>query len=302
MEGGTLTALLTELEGSIKSVARDAGPAVIGLGRGWGVGSGVVISHGRVLTNAHNTRGKEIAVSFLDGRVETARVIAADPDLDVAVIEVETGDVEPIGLPSEPVAAELGDVVLALANPGGRGLRATLGFVSATARSFRGPGGRRITGVIEHSAPLPRGSSGGPLLDKSGRLVGLNSMRLDGGLILAIPADERLHERVQTLARGEQVDRPRLGIAIATPAAARRLRRAVGLADRQGALVRAVEQGSPADRAGLERGDLIVQAGGLELDGVDALYEALDGAGTAGELELAVVRGTDERNVSVRFG
>jgi serine protease Do len=126
-------------------------------------------------------------------------------------------------------------------------------------------------------------------------------MRLDGGLILAIPADQRLRERLQVFDSGEEFRRPRLGIAVATPAAARRLRRAVGLPDRHGALVRAVEEGSPADRAGLERGDLIVQAGGLELDGVDALYEALDSARTAGRLELAVVRGTDERSVSVSF-
>jgi S1-C subfamily serine protease len=82
---------------------------------------------------------------------------------------------------------------------------------------------------------------------------------------------------------------------------ARRLRRAVGLPERDGVLVRAVEDGSPAQRAGIERGDLIVAAAGRELSRVDALYEALDGARTAGRLELTVVRGTDERKIEVEF-
>jgi serine protease Do len=214
------------------------------------------------------------------------------------VIEVDTGDApavvwEPNGEPG------IGAPVVALANPGGRGLRATLGFVSAGGRSFRGPRGRRIAGAIEHTAPLPRGSSGGPLVDAEGRLLGLNALRLDGGLILAVPATAAVKERVLRLARGETSESPRLGVAVAPPRAARRMRRAVGLPEREGLLVRAVEDDSPAARAGLERGDLIAAAGGTDLQDVDALYEVLDAAG--GTLELTVVRGTDERTVEVRF-
>jgi S1-C subfamily serine protease len=148
---------------------------------------------------------------------------------------------------------------------------------------------------------LPRGSSGGPLLDSAGRLLGINSVRVDGGLILAIPADQNLRDRVESLARGEAPKRVRLGVAIAPPRVARRLRRAVGLPERDGLLVRAVEEGSPADKAGLERGDLIVAAGDREIDRVDALYEALDTARESGTLELTIVRGTDERSVPVTF-
>ena len=93
------------------------------------------------------------------------RLPASDSDLDIAVIEVDTGDIEPVQWRSEADAPAIGRAVLALGNPGGRGLRVTPGFVSSTARSFRGPRGRRITGAIEHTAPLPRGSSGGPLVD-----------------------------------------------------------------------------------------------------------------------------------------
>jgi S1-C subfamily serine protease len=138
-------------------------------------------------------------------------------------------------------------------------------------------------------------------VDGDGRLVGINSVRVDGGLILAIPADSTLHERVDALARGETPKRVRLGVAIAPPRVARKLRRAVGLPERDGVLVRAVDDGSAADRAGIERGDLIVAASGREIDRVDRLYEALDAARGEGALELTIVRGTDERTITVSF-
>jgi serine protease Do len=295
--------LLEELETAVQEVAERVGPAVIGLGRGWGVGSGIVVGPGRVLTNAHNLRHDESTVTFADGRRVTGRVAASDPDLDIAVIDVDTAEIEPVEWADAEAdgdrAPAIGRAVLALANPGGRGLRVTPGFISSTARSFRGPRGRRFAGAIEHTAPLPRGSSGGPLVDSDGRLIGINSVRIDGGLILAIPADATLRERVESLGRGEAPKRFRLGVAIAPPRVARKLRRAVGLPERDGALVRSVEEGSPADRAGIERGDLIVAAAGREIDRVEVLYEALDAARADGSLELTIVRGTDERTVPV---
>ncbi len=296
--------LLEELEGSVQAAAERTGPAVVGLGRGWGVGSGVVIAPGRVLTNAHNLRHDETTVTFHDGRRAAGRVAGSDSDLDIAVIDVDTAEIEPVSWAQDDAEAgqpAIGRAVLALANPGGRGLRVTPGFVSSSARSFRGPRGRRIGGAIEHTAPLPRGSSGGPLIDTAGQLLGINSVRVDGGLILAIPAAGALRERVEALGRGEAPQRVRLGVAIAPPRVARRLRRAVGLPERDGVLVRAVEEGSPAAQAGIERGDLIVAAGGREIERVDVLYEALDGARAEGRLELLIVRGSDERPVTVTF-
>ncbi len=273
------------------------GPAVVGLGRGWGRGSGVVTAAGTVLTNAHVLRGEEVAVTFADGRTEHGRVAGADPDLDLAAIAVETGDTAPVTWdPERAVATTIGTPVFALANPGGRGLRTTFGLVSATGRSFRGPRGRRIGGSIEHTAPLPRGSSGGPLVDAEGRLLGLNSIRVEGGLILALPADAAMRRRAEALAAGTGAERPRLGLALAPPRAARRMRAAVGLPERDGLLVRAVVEDSPAGRAGLERGDLLVGIDHQPLTSVDDLFDALE---TNASLTLTVVRGADERDVDV---
>jgi S1-C subfamily serine protease len=305
-------AVLEEVTQAVGSAAERVGPSVVGLGRGWGRGSGVVVAAGSVLTTAHNLRGEQVTVVFADGRRETGAVAGVDADGDVAVVSVETGDVEPVEW-GDPDGLGFGSVVFALANPGGRGLRATLGLVSSVGSRLRGARGRRIRGTIEHTAPLPRGSSGGPLVDASGRLLGLNAVRMDGGLIVAIPADAALRERVAGLARGEVPVRPRLGIAIAPAHVARRLRSAVGLPERDGLLVRWVEDGGAADRAGIEKGDLIVAVDGEPVARVDDLQARLEGsaAGSAASggaapsgaataaITLTVVRGSEEREVAV---
>jgi len=290
--------VLEALQQAVREAADKVGPAVVGLGRGWGRGSGVVYEPGHVLTCAHVLRGEEVAVTFRDGRTEHGRVTGADTDLDLAVVSVETGDAPAVAWEPEAVGAlDLGAAVLALADPGGRGLRTTFGLVSATGRTFRGPAGRRVGGSIEHTAPLPRGSSGGPLVDTSGRLLGLNAVRREGGLILAVPADEAVRARVDALARGEAARRPRLGVALAPPRHSRRMRAAVGLPDRDGLLVRGVIDGSPAARADLRRGDLLVSADGSALATADDLFDALDGAKDT--LTVGVVRGTEELETEI---
>lgn len=295
-----MTGFLDDLQATVTALAEQVGPAVVGLGRGWGRGSGVVVAEGRVLTNAHVLRGEEVAVTRADGEVALGRVAGADDALDIAVIAVDTGAAPVVAW--DPAALErlvAGQAVFALADPGGRGLRTSFGLVTATGRSFRGPRGRRIRGSIEHSAPLPRGSSGGPLVDVKGRLLGINSVRMEGGLLLALPADAALQAVAEALGRGESPARPRLGLALAPPRAARHMRAAVGLPEREGLLVRGVEPGSPAEQAGLQQGDLLVSAGGRALRGYDELFDALEGA--AGSIALGVVRGTEEREVSTHF-
>jgi serine protease Do len=291
-----VTKVLEALQQAVTNAADTVGPAVVGLGRGWGRGSGVIVGPGQVLTVAHVLRGDELAVTFSDGRVADGRVAGSDPDLDVAVIVVDTGELTPVAW--EPAdAPPAGSPVLALADPGGRGLRTTFGLVSATNRSFRGPRGRRIAGSIEHTAPLPRGSSGGPLVDTEGNLLGLNAVRRDGGFILALPADAALRRRVDELSRGDAVERPRLGVALAPPRVARRMRAAVGLPERDGLLVRGVVDDSPAARAALQRGDLLVRASGRSLGSMDDLFDALDAAGD--KLALGIVRGSEEHDLEV---
>jgi S1-C subfamily serine protease len=285
---------LDELEELISHTAETAGSSVVGLGHGWGRGTGVVIAPGRVLTCAHVLRDDEAPVIRLaDGSTHEASVRGADPVADLAVLDADTGDVAPLAFAEG--APSIGQTVLALGNPGGRGLRVTIGHISSVGQRVRGPRGRRGPAAIEHTAPLPRGSSGGPLLDRDGRVLALNAVRTEGGLILAVPADSSLVER---LSQGDAPQRAVLGVAVAPPRAARQLRGAVGLPDRDGLLVRAVKDGSPAAAAGVRRGDLIIRLGDAPTPGIDALHAALDTA-SAEPFELGVVRGVEELSLAV---
>ena len=290
--------IFDEIQASIARLAEDAGPSVAGIGQRWGIGSGIVLGEGRVLTNAHNVRGSQATVTFADGRTAEGTVTGHDLDGDLAVIEADTG--QAAALPWATAAPAIGTSVFALANPGGRGLRVTFGTVSGIDRTFRGPRGLRITGSLEHTAPLLPGSSGGPVLDAQGQVLGINTNRLGDGFYLAIPADETLRGRVDALARGESVRAPQLGIAITPGHVARRLRRAVGLPDTEGLLIRGVAEDSPAARSGLAPGDLIVAAAGQPVRTVDDLSGALQAAGET--IELNVLRGTDERSIQVALG
>jgi serine protease Do len=287
-------AVLDDLSAAIRAVHAAAAPSVVGVGRRIR-GSGVVIGPNRVLTNAHNLRGDEVTITFRDGRSATGSVRGVDPDGDLAVVDVETADATPLGWAEGD--ATVGDVVFGLAATGAGAARVTAGTVSAVEQAFRGPGGSRIGGSLEHTAPLAPGSSGGPLVDATGRLIGINTNRVGEGFYLARPADAALRERVDALGRGESVSRPRLGIAVAPSMVARRLRRSVGLTDRDGLLVRGVEEGSPADRAGIREGDLLIEAAGRPIPDPDALNQILVESGLP--IELRIVRGDEERTVSV---
>jgi serine protease Do len=291
--------VLEELENATVAVAERVGPAVVGIGAGWGLGSGVVVADGVVLTNAHNVSDPGVTLIFADGRTAEGQLSGHDIDGDIAVIAVDTSGVTPVEWASAP--ARLGASVFALANPGGRGLRVTLGSVSSVGRAFRGPRGRRVTGTVEHTAPMVKGSSGGPLVDASGRLVGLNTNRLGEGFYAALPADDDLRRRVDALSRGESPARPQLGVGLVPGRAARHIRRAAGLPDRDGVLIQEVADGSPAAHAGLRRGDLIVEAAASAVTSIDDLYQAVDGLGADQTLALKVVRGADELSISVTF-
>jgi serine protease Do len=289
--------VLTEVGTAARTVVESVGPAVVRIGRNGGRGNGLVIGPGRVVTNAHNLRGDQVTVTFADGRSVVGEVAGVDVDGDLAVVQVDTDETPAIEWATEP--AGVGDVVFALSRSARGGVRVSFGLVSAADRSFRGPRGRRIAGSVEHTAPLVRGSSGGPIVDADGRLLGINTNRLGDGFYLAIPASADLRTRLDGLASGETPTARRLGVGVAPAGVARRLRQSVGLPPRDGLLVRVVEPGGPADQAGIQPGDLLVAAGDRDLATADDLFAALDAAGDA--VVLKVVRGVDELEVRVQF-
>jgi S1-C subfamily serine protease len=287
-------ASLAEIGREIGTIAERVGPSVVGIGNRWRGGSGVVIGENRILTNAHNLQGDEVTVTFADGRTADATVAGVDGDGDLAVLEAPTEGATALGLGAD--APAVGTAVVALGNPNGHGPRVTFGFVSGTGRSFRGPRGRRVAGAVEHTAPLMPGSSGGPVVDLEGNLLGINTNRLGNGFYLAIATDASLRDRVGALGRGEEPKRRRLGVGLAPSHVASRLRRSVGLPERDGLLVREVEDDSAAAKAGIKEGDLIVSVGDKAIGSADDLFDALSGEGS---LQVGLVRGAEDLTVTV---
>jgi serine protease Do len=226
------------------------------------LGSGVIVSeNGYILTNNHVVDGAdEIKVVLPDGRTEyAANVIGRDPQTDVAVLKIEA-----TGLPAATLAdsdiLEVGDVVLAIGNPFGIGQTVTMGIVSATGRG--GFGIVRYEDFIQTDASINRGNSGGALLDAQGRLVGINTFIMSGtggnvGLGFAIPIN-MARNVMDLLVREGRVTRGYLGVEL-EPELTADLARALKLPDRNGALVTSVLDDTPAARANLRPGDVIVE-------------------------------------------
>lgn len=282
-----------------RRVADAVAPAVVRIGRHGGRGCGVVVADGLVATNAHNLRDRTTEVTFADGRVTQGRATGIDPDGDLTVLAVDTGGVAALVWAAEAPVEGL-TVYAVAAIPGGR--RITRGMVSSIDRSFRGPRGRLVTGAVEHTAPLAKGSSGSPIVDADGHLLGLTTLRLRDGFSLAQPTTADLRRRIDALARGDAPRRRTLGVGLAPTPVARRLRAAVGLPERDGALVRGVADDSPAALAGLATGDLITALGDAAIAGPPDLEAALADPDLATTVTVHVVRGSDELDLVVTFG
>jgi S1-C subfamily serine protease len=274
-----------------------AGPAVVAIGSR-GRGTGFVVAPGKVLTNAHNLRDRTTQVTFADGRSVQASVTGSDVDGDLVVLDVDTAEIEPLHWADEPLGA--GDIVLTV-TAGRHRRRVAWGQVTATEAGFTGPRGRPITGALEHAAPSAPGSSGAPVLDRDGRVVAINTHRLEYGLYLARTVDAALRNTVEAMAGGRTFEPAVLGVALAPPQVAARLRSAVGLAERDGLLVRDVAGDSPAARAGVKAGDLLVRAGDRDLRRPDDLFAVLGPLGEGAQLELSLVRGAEELTLTVTF-
>jgi serine protease Do len=284
--------MLDQLQETAERIAQDVWRSVVRIGDGERAGSGVLLSSGHIVTNAHNVRRGALAVHFSDGHREQLTVAGMDIDGDLAVLATASGPGNGLARAEDP--ARIGQPIFTIA-AAGSGPRVTFGLVSATDQPMRGPRGLRIAGSIEHTAPMAPGSSGSPLVDRGGQLLGLNTSRVGNGFYRALPADAAFQARVEMLAAGRSVERPRLGVTVAPPRAASRMRAAVGLPPRAGILVREVEDGSAAARAGIVAGDLIVAVDGQPVDDPDDLAAALE---PARELRIDVVRGERELAVS----
>jgi S1-C subfamily serine protease len=285
---------IDELSNLVRTARESAGQSVVSIGRD-GRGSGFVIAPQRVVTNAHNLRDRTTSVRFADGRTVQGTVTGSDVDGDLAVLDVDTGDAAPLSWAEQP--ASDGDVVVVV-TAGRQRLRATWGQVSGADRGFRGPRGRRIAGAIEHTAPSAAGSSGAPVLDRAGAVVGVNTHRIEHGFYLARAIDAELRQRIVAMSDGRTFERVQLGVALASPHVAARLRRSVGLPDREGLLVRGVVDGSPAAGAGIREGDLLVRAGDRDLATADDLFAVLADTTAGSALTITFVRGTDEQTVT----
>ena len=259
-----------------------------------GAGSGVVVTpDGYLLTNEHVVqRVSGARVSFVDGRTVAAVVVGRDPATDLAVLRAQAGS-----LPYAQLAGEgrlrAGQLVVAVGNPYGFESTVSAGVVSALGRSLRSRQGRLIEGIVQHTAALNPGNSGGPLLDAQGAVMGINTaiIPMAQGIGFAVPAATAQWVLTEILTQG-RVRRTWLGIAARDRPLDRRLVRALGLTAPRAVEILSREQDGPAADTDLRPGDLIVAVDGGQVDGIDALHRQLSRVPPGTELELSVVRRT----------
>ena len=296
---GLLDAYSATVVGAVDAV----GPAVVSIyvGNGeqtarerGGAGSGVVVTpDGYLLTNDHVVRSaNEARVTFVDGRSVPAVVTGRDPATDLAVLRAQAG-----ALPYAELAAGArlrpGQLVVAVGNPYGFESTVSAGVVSSVGRSLRSRLGRLIEGVVQHSAALNPGNSGGPLTDARGRVAGINTaiIAMAQGIGFAIPASTAQWVLSEILTHG-RVRRTWLGVAARDRPLDLRLVRALDLRVKRAVEVVSSDPGGPAAAADLRAGDLIVGVDDQSVDGIDALHRAMGPIAPGVQLRLAIVRRT----------
>jgi S1-C subfamily serine protease len=296
--------LLDAYSRAVIGVVEKVGPAVVCIesghgGREAGQGSGFLITpDGFALTNSHVVHGRSKVAAVTDqGDRLDATIIGDDPATDLAVVRVAARDLPHCEL-GDSDALRVGQLVIAVGNPLGFHSTVSTGVVSAVGRAMRGGDGRLIENIVQHTAPLNPGNSGGPLVDSRGQVVGINTaiIALAQGLGFAVPA-ATAHWVVGELLTHGQVRRRQLGIAARIVALPRPLVRELDLVATEGVEVMDVAATSPAARAGIERGDVIVSAAGRVVTGVDDIHRILAMSVNHQVLELGVIR--DERLVEI---
>ena len=302
-------ALLDAYSRAVIDVVERVGPTVVRLDvmtsgneRQGGTGSGVVVApDGLVLTNSHVVGGAaRVNVTTVDGRSLTARAVGDDPDTDLALVRVDA----PVTLPAATLGnsklLKRGQLVIAIGNPLGFESTVTTGVVSALGRSLRARSGRLIDDVIQTDAALNPGNSGGPLVSSRGEVVGINTAVIMGaqGICFAVAANTA-NFVLGELVRHGRVRRAYIGIAAQQFAVSRRRRHATGLAQESAVMIASVEPGSPAGRAGLAAGDIILALDGAAVTGADDLIRLLAGDKIGRTVEIEMLRNGDQRRVSV---
>ena len=239
---------------------------------GGGVGSGFIYREdGYIVTNNHVVGdARSIKVSLLDGKVMEARVVGTDPDNDLAVIKIDASGL-PVAELGSSAGLVVGELAIAMGSPQGFEQSVTSGIISGLHRNVSGS--VSLLDVIQTDAAINPGNSGGPLCNAAGQVIGINTAIYSqsggyDGIGFAIPIDT-VKPVVEELIKSGKVVHPWMGIsgATLTPEVAKRY----NLKAQSGALVREVYRGAPADKAGLQTGDIIVEIGGQAIDSMDSL-------------------------------
>ncbi len=295
--------LLDAYSRAVVDVAERVGPSVVRIdvagpnGRG-GHGSGVIVSpDGLVLTNAHVVGARPSAqVGTLDGRSLTARVLGADPDTDLALLRVEADARLPFAVLGDSHKLRRGQLAVALGNPLGFDATVPAGVVSALGRSLRAQNGRVIEDVIQTDASLNPGNSGGPLVSSAGEVIGINTAVIAGaqGICFAVAANTARFVLGEIVRHG-RVRRAFLGVEAGAIPLPRRIALRLGLEQATGAVVTAVQAGSPADEAGLLTGDIVTAVDGGTVRGADDLVRALNADRIGRTIPIDVLRRSNRR-------
>jgi S1-C subfamily serine protease len=271
-----------------------------------GGGSGFVFTpDGLVLTNSHVVHdAKRIQVSLPDGRRLPAHTIGDDPATDLAVIRVGMPDNDAPSLIAAPLgdsqSLRVGQIAIAIGNPYGFQYTVTAGVVSALGRSLRSYSGRLIEDVIQTDASLNPGNSGGPLVTSDGRVIGVNTATIMGaqGLCFAIGINTAKFVAGRLLRDG-RIKRSYIGVEAQTTPLHRRLVRFYDLANESGVFVMSIDDGSPAQKAGVREGDVIAALDGKPVAGVDDLHRLLTDARAGVSNTLTVLRHTEKLELHV---
>ena len=266
-----------------------------------GSGSGFLItSDGFILTNSHVAHeADELRVTLNDGREVVAQLVGDDPETDLAVVRVDAPDVVPARL-GDSRTLRVGQLVVAIGNPYGFQATVTAGVVSALGRSLRSENGHLIDNLVQTDAALNPGNSGGPLVTSHGDVIGVNTAIIAPaqGICFAIAIGTAIYVAGK-LIRDGHITRGRIGVAGQTTPIRRRVVRYFDLPLETGVLVAGVEPGSPAQRAGLLTGDLVVAVDGEPLPDVDTLHRTMTEATIGRPLNLRIVRLTSLREIAV---